>query len=187
MRSIAYLLLPLVLLATGCADPNTRVDETYESAINNQFIPTNYRAAEALIAQAQAQAQRSNIALVPDVPLIAATVVDINVLEKSSALGRTISELISARFTQQGYKMVEMKFRNAVYIKRSQGELLLTREIKDLAQSHNAQAVLVGTYSVSKDVVFVNLKMIKPGDNIVIAAHDYTLPLNATVRELLAR
>lgn len=183
MKSLACILVPLVFLAAGCADPNTRNDETYESAINNQFIPTNYRAAEALFTQAQ----KSNIPLAPDVPLIVATVVDINVLEKSSALGRTISELISARFTQQGYKMVEMKFRNAVYIKRSQGELLLTREIKDLAQSHNAQAVLVGTYSVSKDVVFVNLKVIKPGDSIVIAAHDYTLPLNHTVRELLAR
>ena len=38
MRPLAYLLLPLVLLAAGCADPNTRVDETYESAINNPEI-----------------------------------------------------------------------------------------------------------------------------------------------------
>lgn len=175
----ACLLLPLTLLAAGCADPN-KAEETFESALNNQFIPTNYRAAEELLNQARKE-------LVPNTPLIAATVVDINVLEKSSALGRTISELISAQFTRQGYRMIEMKFRNSVYIKRSQGELLLTREIKDLAQSHNAQAVLVGTYSVSKDLVFINLKVIRPGDNIVLAAHDYTLPLNANVRELLSR
>ncbi|MDI3514316.1 MAG: hypothetical protein PWP40_1545 [Rhodocyclaceae bacterium] len=45
--------------------------------------------------------------------------------------------------------MIEMKFRNNVYMARDQGEPMLTREIRDLANSHNAQAVVVGTYAQS--------------------------------------
>ena len=180
MKRLVYV-IPLALLAAGCADQSrVRTDPTYEAAVNNLFIPTNYRAAEALLIQAQAS-------LVQDVPLIVTTVVDINDLEKSSALGRTISEMISAQFTRSGYRTVEMKFRSTVYIRRTQGELSLTREIKELAQSYNAQAVLVGTYSMSRDFVYVNLKVIRPGDNIVLAAHYYTLPNDTNISGLLTR
>ncbi len=118
-------------------------------------------------------------------PLIAATVVSIDALDRSSTLGRLISEQVSGRFTQLGYQMVEMKFRNSVYIKQSQGELVLTREIKELAQSVAAQAVIVGSYGESDDAVFVNLKIVEPATNLVLASHDYVLPLDSAVRALV--
>ena len=100
-------------------------------------------------------------------------------------MGRLISEQIAGRFTQSGYRMVEMKFGNAVYVKRDQGELMLTREINDLAKNYDAQAVIVGTYGESADFVFVNLKVIQPTTNVVLAVHDYVLPLDSTVRSML--
>lgn len=81
--------------------------------------------------------------------------------------------------------MVELKFRNDVYMKQGQGELLLTREIKDLAQSQNAQAVIVGTYTESRDAVFVNLKVIQPNTNIAMAAHDYAFLTNGNIKGML--
>lgn len=45
--------------------------------------------------------------------------------------------------------MVEMKFGNAVYVKRDQGELMLTREINNLAKSYDAQAQLLSAHTVS--------------------------------------
>jgi hypothetical protein len=81
--------------------------------------------------------------------------------------------------------MVEMKFRNNVYVKRSQGELMLTREIKELAQTHDAQAVVVGTYGQSDDYVFINLKVIQPANNIVVAVQDYVLPIDSSIKALL--
>ena len=77
-----------------------------------------------------------------------------------------------------------MKFRDLVYMKQDQGELLLTREIKDVAQSHNAQAVIVGTYALSRNTIFVNLKVIQPNTNIVIAVHDYTFPLDPSMSSM---
>lgn len=176
------LLAAVTLGLAGCADQATKTAdpvETYESAAANPFITTNYKAADALIAQL-------GRSLSPSQPLIVATVVDINNLDKSSALGRTVSEHVSAQFTRKGYSLVELKLRNSVYMKRTQGELMLSREIKDVAQSYNAQAVIVGTYSESSNLVFINLKVVRPDDNVILAVQDYVLPLDKTVRSLLA-
>jgi TolB-like protein len=143
-----------------------------------QFIPANYAAADALLEQLGDK-------LSPSQPLIVATIVNIDALERSSTLGRLVSEQVSARFSQAGLKMVEMKFRNNVYMKQDEGELLLTRELRDVAQSHNAQAVIVGTYGISDEAVFVNLKVIQPNTNIVIAVHDYVLPKDTEIRSML--
>lgn len=185
MKSFLYLLFPALLLA-GCSDmwqqrSTANNQPTWEEAATNEFIPTNYRAAGALIEQARAGG------LDQVRPLIIATLVNINALDESSGFGRMVAEQISAQFSRAGYSMVEMKIRDNVYMKQNVGELLLTREIKDIAQQHKAQAVIVGTYAESDRFVFVNLKVIRPSDNIVIASHDYAVPVNKMVRSLLGR
>lgn len=170
--------LSLLVTAAGCALSPTKKEPSFENAAQNRLIPTNQQAAQALLKQVAPR-------LVANQPLIVATLVDINVLEKSSTMGRMVSEQISAAFSQAGYQMIEMKFRENVYMKRTEGELLLTREINDVAKLHNAQAVIVGTYAVAADVVFINLKVVQPSSNIVLAAHDYALPLDSNLRTML--
>lgn len=166
----------------GCAN-EARIDRapepTYESAARSPFVAANYRAAEALMSQFGKGSESG--------PLIVATVVNIDALDQSSTLGRLISEQLSARFTQGGLTMVEMKFRSKVYMKKSEGELLLTREITEVARSHQAQAVIVGTYGLSGESVFVNVKIVQPGSNYVLAVHDYVLPANSEIRSLMSR
>lgn len=157
------------LLVAGCA---VRYD--------GGLIEANYRASDSLIAIAGPQ-------LDGDRPIIVATVVDIDDLEHSSTLGRFVSESVSARFTQGRFRMVEMKFQNAVYMKNGEGELMLTRQIREIAGAHQAQAVIVGTYSRANSVVFVNLKVVKPENNIVLAAQDYVLPMTRDVCVMITR
>lgn len=170
----------LALGVAGCATENGtgRKDPTYEQAAANPLIPANYAAASSLLGRLQGQLGEGQ-------PLIVATVVNIDALDRSSTLGRLISEQVSARFTLAGHRMIEMKFRNNVYMARDQGELMLTREIRDIASSHNAQAVIVGTYAQSSDMVFVNLKVIQPNTNVALAVHDYALPLDNMTRSML--
>lgn len=172
--------LTAVCLMTGCVEQTAvvKADPTWEEAENNPLVPANYKAADALINQLQS-------VLAPEQPIIIATIVNIDALDKSSTLGRLVSEQVSARFTQKGYRMIEMKFRNNVYVKRTQGELMLTREINELATSHNAQAVIVGTYGRSDRLVFINLKVVQPKLNVVLAVLDYALPLDSLTRPLL--
>jgi TolB-like protein len=172
MKSFRPLLLAFVL--AGCAGPGA-----YE-AVSTSVISANYGAADALIAIARPR-------LDADRPIIMATLVDIDDLERSSTLGRYVSESVSARFTQSGYKMVEMKFQKAVYMKRDEGELMLTRQIREIATSHQAQAVVVGTYSRASSTVFINLKVVRPESNIVIAAQDYSLRMNRDICTMILR
>ncbi len=175
--TLAVLLTLPACASDNMASGNSRSTPTYASTINNPFISTNYKAADVLIAQV---ANKLN----PAQPMIIATIVNIDDLNNSSTFGRLVSEQISARFSQASYSMIEMKFREFVYMKQDQGELLLTREIKDVAKNHNAQAVIVGTYALSGEDVFVNLKVIQPSTNIVLAVHDYTFPMDNNLRSM---
>jgi TolB-like protein len=176
-RRLNALISCVALCAAGCT-PAVKPDPTYDEAAADRFVPTNYRAADALIAQIGDRVGPGN-------PLIIATVVNIDALDQSSTLGRLVSEQVSSRFSRAGYHMVEMKFRNSVYVRQNQGELMLTREIKDLAVSHQARAVIVGTYGASEDRVFLNLKVIDPASNVALAAHDYVLPRDTAMKALL--
>ena len=167
-------------LLAGCATDVPRVPEiTYEQADKSELVATNYRAADALMARFGGGPAGG--------PLIVATVVNIDALDQSSTLGRLISEQVSARFSQRGFSMIEMKFRSAVYMKRGEGELVLTREINDVAKSNKAQAVIVGSYATAANGVYINMKIVQPGSNTVLSAYDYVLPANNEIRSMLER
>ncbi|WP_027864303.1 FlgO family outer membrane protein [Massilia alkalitolerans] len=170
----AVLALPLLLGACS----TTREDTNYTSVSANAFVAANYRAADALALQLRGK-------LGDEKPLIMATIVNIDALEQTSMLGRLVSEQLSTRLAQGGMKMLEMKLRNSVYLKRGQGELMLTREIGEVASAHNAQAVVVGSYAETRDAVFINVKVIQPSTNLVLAGHDYVLAKEGTVRSML--
>ena len=167
--------LALSSCAQNASLPTSNANAYISNQPSNSFIAANYKATDTLTAQLKGKIN-------PAQPLIVATIVNIDDLNSSSTFGRLASEQVSARFTQTGYSMIEMKFCDFVYMKQDQGELLLTREIKDVAKTHNAQAVIVGTYALSGDTVFVNLKVIQPSTNIVLAVHDYDFEMNANLK-----
>ena len=169
--------LGAALLLGACATA-PQDDTNYTAVSANPFVAANYRAADALINQLRGK-------LLEDKPLIMATVVNIDALEQTSMLGRLVSEQVSTRLAQGGLKVLEMKLRSSVYLKRGQGELMLTREIGDVAHTHNAQAVVVGSYAETRDAVFINVKVIQPSTNLVLAGHDYVLAKEGTVRSML--
>lgn len=156
-------------------------EPTYEQAQNNAFNAANYTAVAELM-------KRYPVAVPPsNAPFIVATLVNIDQLEQSSTLGRLISEQVASRMTQLGYGVLELKVRNGIYMKRNEGELLLTREIKEVATTHNAQAVVVGTYAESSNLVYVNLKIVNPATSVVLAAYDYALPLDKQIQSLIRK
>ena len=168
------LLLSMVFLISGCAS-----EPTYEAAADSQFIKANYAAAEAL-------AKSVKVPLDKSAPIIVATLVNIDNLGSSSTLGRIVSEQLVSKLSSVGYTVKEVKLRGTLFVKSSEGEFLLSRELKEISASHNAQAVVVGTYSDAGDYVYLNLKLIDT-HNVVIGAHDYALPVNKLVGKMLGR
>lgn len=155
-------------VVSGCAS----VDE----GLGANLITVNYRAADALI---------QGVELGKGQPVLVATLVDQEDLGESSRLGRLASEHIASRLSNKGIRVVELKLREQLFMKQSTGALLLSREVRDVSQAHDAQAVVVGTYTSSGQTLYLSLKLVKPEGNTVISSHDYALPLNANIKGLL--
>ncbi|WP_269532323.1 FlgO family outer membrane protein [Chitinimonas sp. BJYL2] len=164
------LLLAACLVLGSCAQ--------YQAGVKNPLIRVSYDAADQLLALAKP-------AIPKDAPLIAATFVNIDHLTHSSTLGRMLAEQVAARFTQQGYAMVELKLRDSVFVQEGRGELLLSREVRDLSLAHNVQAVVVGSYAVTPEKIFLNIKIVRPQDNRVLSAHNIAVSVDETTQTLL--
>jgi TolB-like protein len=158
-------------LLSGCANSGGEIPDA-------DLMATNYKAAEQLLANSQVPLQKGQ-------NVVEATFVDIVDLEDSSALGKLISEQISSRLTQLGYRMVELKLRNNIFIKERGGEFMLSRAVQDISTAHDAQAVIVGTYAVARDEVFVKASIVQPASNAIVSSYDYALPIGKNLRALL--
>ncbi|GAB6040119.1 FlgO family outer membrane protein [Endothiovibrio diazotrophicus] len=170
-------LLLIALLAVGCTATTTATRE--KSHPDSRLTTAFYKASEQLIANL-------NSSLDPAKPLIAASFVSVDSLEQSSSLGRMATEQVTSRLVQMGFHVVETKLRDNIYMAREQGEFLLSRELRNISNQHDAQGVLVGTYAVGADTVFMTVRLIRAADSKIIASHDFSLPIDNDVKELLS-
>lgn len=119
-------------------------------------------------------------------PMLAASFVNIDNLKESCTFGRIVSEQISSRLAQHGYKILEMKLRQeSVFIQEGEGEFLLSRELKNISSTHRSDEVLVGTYAVAEDSLFISARIVRTRDNTVLTGYDYQLLLNYVTESLL--
>src|SRR5450830_1911960 len=93
--------------------------------------------------------------------------------------------LVAGPLAQRGYAVKELKLRDNLFMKASQGALLLSREVQDISQTQSAQAVIVGTYTSSGKMLYLSVKLVVPEGNVVLAAHDYAMPIDANIKGLL--
>jgi TolB-like protein len=168
-----------IALLAGCGAPSgVRTDPTYDEAAASKFVALNKDAIFKLVAEFDRGPNG-------DMPVLVATVVNVNDMRRSAPLGRTLSEQYASNMATAGFNVKEMKLRGDVFIREETGELLLSREIKDIARSHNANMVLVGTYSAAANFTYVSLKFVRAEDSRIIRAYDYALPNDKDVTRLL--
>ena len=168
-----------VALLAACGTPaNTRVDPTYDEAAASKFVALNRDAISKLV-------ENYDRGPTGDTPVLVATIVNVNDMRRTAPLGRTLSEQYASQMATAGFNVKEMKLRGDVFIREETGELLLSREIKDIARSHNANMVLVGTYSAAANFTYVSLKFVRTEDSRIIRAYDYALPNDKDVTRLL--
>lgn len=168
----------LTLLATALALPGCARYYYGEQAAGTRtdLLEANYRAADQLLLSAQLDPRRS---------VLVASLVNVDRLGESSRLGRIFSEQIAGRLVQRGIPVAEVRLRDTLALQPAQGELLLSRELREVGRSHDAQAVVVGTYAVSGHMLYISLKLVNPAANQVVAATDYAVPMDDNVRGLL--
>ena len=169
-------------LSTACTGPTTAKQRvaapTYEAAANSAFIESGRTAVQTLT-------QNVPAAALGGAPVLVATVVNVNDMTRSAPLGRTLSEQYAAHMTAMGFNVKEVKLRTELFVREGTGELLLSRELRDIAKSQNAAMVLVGTYSPASDYTFVSIKLVRTEDSRILSGYDYALPNDRDVRRLL--
>jgi flagellar FlgO protein len=136
--------------------------------LNGQLIAVNYTAVDKLLASSQGS-------LDPSKPLLVATIVDINDLEKSSTFGRLVSSQITSRLQNLGFAVVQVETRKNPTLSKSEGILMLSRDLRDLLTgSQAAQAAVVGTYAGTSQATYVHLELVD--GNSILGAYDYAVP-----------
>lgn len=150
------------------------------STSSKSLMSYNYAAVDALMAKA-------GKSITKNTPMLVGTVGNVNNVETSSTLGRTITEQISAHLAEKGYKVAEMKLRQGISVQEGglnsagTGEFLLSRNVREISGEHKAAAAVTGTYSVGADTVLVNLRLIDIRSGNIITGYDYVLPKTADV------
>ncbi len=190
MNQISRILLAAAcaLLLTGqgalAADGGTHPawflqNATAQLVANSPLTISSLRAGDALHLVMRGRVSRQSLVLVT-------TMVQLNDLEKTSTLGRTVMQQVGSRLSQYGYRIAESRLAQNLTMRPHEGEFMLSREIARLMEAqYNAQAVLVGTYVESPSTVYISLRVIRLDDNAVVAAYEYDLPNKGEVRALL--
>lgn len=119
-------------------------------------------------------------------PILVATLADVDNLERSTPFGRVTMQQVASRLGQHGYRVLEARMGRALTF-TPQGEFLLSRDATRLMQAeYDAQAALVGTYSLAGGTAYVSLRVVRLDDAAVMAAYEYHLPVRGDTRRMMA-
>ncbi len=118
-------------------------------------------------------------------PILSTSFVNLDDLKETSALGRLMGVRVASRFSQHGYRVVELRLgKGSVVIQEKNGEFVLSRETARLEGSHDAQAIIVGTYTLDKDRAYVSVRLVGIHDNSIISSYDFSVRMDDSLKRL---
>lgn len=184
MKFIPSLLITIGLISTllvGCSI----------AVRDSNLVSASYKAADELLESAQ-ELQRleepQKEGFYTRQPILITSFVNIDNLQQSSTFGRVVAEQVGSRIAQHGYKVIEMKMRTgSIFVQEQTGELVLSRELREISFQHDAYAVVVGTYAGGKESVYVTAKLVRAKDSVVLSSYDYRLPVGADTKQMLRK
>lgn len=118
--------------------------------------------------------------------ILVATAVDVNNVQRTSELGRVLTECIQARLTHNDHDVIHPTVREDHLLVQHDGQFLLSRDARNLAVDYNARSALVATYSVVSNSVVVSMKLVSTVENSTLAAQDFVLARTESISEMLA-
>ncbi|MBQ7457002.1 MAG: hypothetical protein IJS54_05325 [Desulfovibrio sp.] len=115
------------------------------------------------------------------------TAVNVNNLLQTCPLSRQMTEELSSRLIDMGYRYEELRMgRDIRFDRAAGGELILTRNVRQLKTPYGfGQAVIAGTYVISDTHVRFTYSILRPETNEVIAKALATVPITDDILPLL--
>jgi len=119
--------------------------------------------------------------------ILVASMVNVDDMTDSSSFGRIAPEQIASALAREPhmFPVIEVRLRQNIFLKEQAGEFLLSREAMDVSKKHDAQALLVGTYAVGHESVYVSARMVNPVSNKIVSSYDFNVRLDDNTRTLL--
>lgn len=110
--------------------------------------------------------------------------VDLDNKARTSGLGNLFGESLIYEFNQRGFPVREYHLTGNIDVILGQGDFALLR--KGLVSTANQKwaALIVGTYYRTKDAVFINARLVRANDGMVLRTGQLVLVNNALVASL---
>jgi len=118
-------------------------------------------------------------------PILSTSFVNLDNLNETSAFGRLIGEQIASRFSQHGYKVIEIRLSNGkVLVQEKSGELALSRDMNKISKHHDAQAIIVGTYCIVENRAFLSTRLVSTLDNSILSSYNFSIKMGDLLKTL---
>ncbi|MDF1615186.1 FlgO family outer membrane protein [Desulfurivibrio dismutans] len=117
--------------------------------------------------------------------LILTSLVDLDNLDNSSRFGRTVSESLATQLFRHGFAVEEVRKADSLIFRDPGGELVLSRDVGRLARAHEAHAVVAGTYSLTRQTVIVNLRLLDATSHSVLSVAGMEIQRSPAIDHLL--
>ena len=118
--------------------------------------------------------------------LVVTTPGNINNLGQAAPLSRMMAEELGSAMTAKGYYVQEIRKTCEVVFNQSQGEFMLSRNVRELAtKKFQGTLVLTGTYVASPSGVRFNIEVIDARNNDVLAKTSQVIPMSQPVAYLM--
>ncbi len=166
---VALLTLFFTLAVSGCASNNGNVFHRQKDVIDIAYD---------IAGDLTKQAFPPLIVRHPNKPILMTTFVNSNNLNETSHFSRILQENVATRFVQLGYTVRETKLRSDLHIEENSGEMILSRNLKEIQPSQKAQAISLGTYALNGNMLYVTAKLVSPGNANIISSVDYKIRMD---------
>lgn len=171
------------LLGLACLIGLATVTGCASGPFNREYVNVteqSYAAADMLL-------QQSKNVITSETPLQIGVLTNIKRPSEMTALGQVIASQIGARFVQLGYNVTTSPALNAMAIDSpTYSDAMAPSTPVPSGGGVGPRSMITGHYAVAKRDVIVNLRVIEEGSGRVLAAYDYSLPLNSDIKELIS-
>lgn len=191
--SLNYILAGIAVLSlSSCSGVISAVQSATEQE-ESKILYTSYSAADII-------AQQANSHVSPQDTIIVEPLLPLDAKYNSAAFGHVVSQNVSARLVQLGYNIsIPMDIPQTPYAPPSQpqpvvdayGNIVSVQPVQPYQQPSPPRAyahsgiALTGHYAETRTGMLVSLRMVNKDQNRVLAAYDYSIPMQSQVRDLL--
>ncbi len=180
MKKIVLLCLFVLPLSFGCAT----MDSPSSVVIGGGNEIQGDRFGEELLARSLSK--NLKMPEYQNYPVIVTTFVDLNDFEKSSVFGRLMAEKLLHQMNKQGFNVVEIRRAQDLLIKKEVGEMILTRDVEEIANITKARSVLAGTYVATTTALIINARLVDIQTPHIISSFSYEIAITEEIENLLS-